>query len=88
MPTTKIQYCPWPVFCSGISKIVGMPENVDLRYNVFHHQGVIYVRNAMDAHAQDFMASDSSLLTFLKAFPQCTVSLYSDRIALVLSVRV
>ena len=37
-----------------ISKIMGIPENVYLRYNIFHRQG----DNAIDAHAQDFMASD------------------------------
>ena len=27
----KVQCCPWPLFCSGISDTMGMPENVHLR---------------------------------------------------------
>jgi len=36
-------------------------------------------RNAMDLHAQDFLANDELVLLILKAFAQCTRSLYAAR---------
>jgi len=34
-------------------------------------QETISARNAIDAHAQNFVVSDELLLPFLKAFPHC-----------------
>ena len=42
-------------------------------------QETIAARNAIDAHAQDFVVSDELLLPFLKAFPQCPRSLHATR---------